>query len=154
MRAHIIAVLVMLLIVAAWPACGPARAAEADNPLVPAVLGEARLELELAQTPAARFQGLSGRQGLAPGRGMAFAYPYLGRWRMVMRDMLFALDFVWVRGGEVVGVTSRVPPPGPGQTPIEVGPPADIDMVLELPAGWATAHGVGPGARLVITRQP
>jgi uncharacterized membrane protein (UPF0127 family) len=59
-----------------------------------------------------------------------------------------------VRGGVVVGVTPRVPPPGPGQTPIEVGPPAEVDMVLELPAGWAAAHGVGEGARLAITRQP
>lgn len=151
MRALTWALILGMFVAAAWPAT--ARAQE-RNPLVPAVLGEARLELELAQTPAARYQGLSGRQGLAPGRGMAFAYPYPGRWRMVMRDMLFALDFVWVRGGVVVGVTPRVPPPRPGQTPLEVGPPEDIDMVLELPAGWAASHGVGAGARLVLSPRP
>jgi uncharacterized membrane protein (UPF0127 family) len=151
MRALTLALMLVLLAAAAGPV--PARAQE-RSPLVPAVLGEARLELELAQTPAARYQGLSGRQGLAPGRGMAFTYPYPGRWRMVMREMLFALDFVWVRGGIVVGVTPRVPPPRPGETPVEAGPPEDVDMVLELPAGWAAAHAVGKGSRLVLPHQP
>jgi uncharacterized membrane protein (UPF0127 family) len=155
MRAVLIA-LMLLGLAAAGP--GPALAqggmAQRGNAVLPAVLGEARLELEMAETPAARYQGLSGRQGLAPGRGMALAYPYPGRWGMVMRGMLFPLDFVWVRGGAVVGVTAQVPPPRPGETPIEVGPPADVDMVLELPAGWAAAHGVGKGARLTLSSRP
>jgi uncharacterized membrane protein (UPF0127 family) len=73
---------------------------------------------------------------------------------MIMRDMLFALDFVWVRAGVVEGVTSQVPPPRPGELPVEMRPPVDVDMVLELPAGWAIAHGVGNGARLVLSPRP
>lgn len=128
--------------------------AQERNPVVQAVLGAACLELELAHTPAARYRGLSRRPGLATGRGMGFAYPYPGRWGMIMRDMLFALDFVWVRAGVVEGVTSQVPPPRPGELPVEMRPPVDVDMVLELPAGWAIAHGVGNGARLVLSPRP
>ena len=132
----------------------PAQTQE-HNPVVLAMLGKASLELELAQTPAARYKGLSGRcQGLAPGRGMAFVYPYRDRWGMVMRDMRFALDFVWVRTGVVVGVTPQVPPPRPGEAPIEVSPPTDVDIVLELPAGWAATHGVYKGAPLVFFPRP
>lgn len=144
---HILGLLVLAL------ALLPLRAG-AQAQVVPATLGEARLELEMASTPALRYLGLSGRPGLPPGRGMAFGYPYPGRWRMVMRDMLFGLDFIWVAEGKVVGVTANVPPPKAGQNPIEVGPPQDIDMVLELPAGWAAAHGVGVGARLTLLGNP
>ena len=154
MRAKGIKALLTLLMALLASGAAPAARAQGENPVIPAVLGEARLELEMAASPGARYLGLSGRRGLPPGRGMAFAYPYLGRWRMVMRDMLFALDFVWVREGVVVGVTPRVPPPRGQEPPREVGPPTEVDMILELPAGWAETHGVGPGARLVLLNRP
>lgn len=111
-------------------------------------LGGARLELEVVTRPRDRYRGLSGRADLAPGKGMAFVYPRPGQRCMVMRGMRFGLDIIWLRGGAVVGVSHRLPPPLPGQEPREVCSPQAVDMVIETPAGWAEGQGVRIGSRL------
>lgn len=134
------------LVLAAAPACS---AGQPQLPLAQASLGAANLKLELAVSPRERYQGLSGREDLPPGRGMVFIFADPGRMTMVMRGMRFALDFVWLRDNRVVGITHQVPPPQPGQPPQEAAPPQAIDMVIELPAGSAQAHGLAVGQRLI-----
>ena len=83
---------------------------------VPAVkVGDGRFEVEVAQTPAQRARGLSGRDSLAPGTGMLFVFETGRASAFWMKGMRFPLDFVWI--GEdcsVVHTTIDVPPSLPG----------------------------------------
>ncbi len=130
--------------------CLPAAAGTAEPaiPLVRVQMGAAMLVAEVPLTGAQKYQGLGGRQGLAPGRGMLFIFDPPFAATMSMRGMRFALDFIWCRAGRVIGITARVPASG---KPRMLHPPGKVDMVLEAPAGWASKNGVITGDPVTVS---
>ena len=66
------------------------------------------LNVEIAGTPAEQQQGLSGRKAMADNQGMLFAFGSLQTPAFWMKDMDFNLDFIWIAGGKVIGITSDV----------------------------------------------
>jgi uncharacterized membrane protein (UPF0127 family) len=86
---------------------------------------------------------------------MLFEYDQPGFYSFWMKDMRFDLDLVWIRDGRIVDVHHRVPAPGrsapegllPTYRPRELA-----DTILEVPAGFAAAHGWQPGDRVGIER--
>ena len=112
-------------------------------------VGGAAFKVEVADDPAERSRGLSGRANLPEDGGMLFVYqePVVpGFW---MRQMRFPLDFVWVgEDCEVVDVTPDVPAPELGTPDSELPlyrPSAPILYNLEVNAGAAARHGIGVG---------
>lgn len=110
-----------------------------------------RVELDLTRTREEQTRGLGGRDSLAWGRGMLFEYPnpvFPGFW---MKDMRFDIDIVWIREGRIVDITHRVKhsPDGPGPT---YRPRELTDTVLEVPAGYAQAHGWRIGDKVKLDR--
>ena len=105
--------------------------------------------VEIADTPASRSRGLSGRDDLPKGQGMLFIYDTPGVYGFWMQGMRFPIDMVWMDEGKFVTVASDVPYQGASQFAI-TNPTAPADMILELPAGYASAHGVVEGATLDI----
>ena len=79
---------------------------------------------------------------------MLFLYPDLKVRAFWMVGMKISIDLLWLRKGAVVGVEHRLPAPKPGQRPRSVTSPTAVDAVLEVPAGWAARHRIGPGSRL------
>lgn len=140
----------LALALAAALAC--AGGDDAGLPRGRVTIGGQTIDVEVARTPAARQQGLSGRAALEPGTGLLFLHPAADRHRYWMKDMRFAIDVVWMREGRVVDVSHRVAPPRPGEDgrAIVVAPREPADAVLELPAGWARTHGFDPGQRVTI----
>lgn len=99
-------------------------------------VGSSTFRVEIRDTPKERAQGLSGRPPLDPGHGMLFLFDEPDIQRFWMKDMKFALDFVWIRGGVVVELTEGVPPPTKDQPiPRVIAPKQFVDQVLEIPAG-------------------
>jgi len=133
------------LVALAIPRGGP----DAELPRGRVVIQGQAVEVEVARTPAARRQGLSGRAGLAPGTGLLFLHPEPARHAYWMKDMRFAIDIVWLRDGRIVDVSHRVPPLATGEVePARTwSPRVAADAVLELPAGYARAHGFDVGLR-------
>ena len=114
-----------------------------------ALVGGAAFEVEIAFTADARTRGLSGRDGLADGAGMLFVFDGGAASAFWMREMRFALDFVWIGDNcEVVDIHANVPPP-PAGTPMgeltlyESEPPARYN--LEINAGEAAKRGIAVG---------
>lgn len=97
-------------------------------------------------------KGLGGRKSLAPYDAMIFPFSLPGRYAFVMRDMQFAIDIVWLNAGEVVDIAPSVPPePGVSEDQLRrYLPRSAATMVVELPAGWAQAHGLAIGDRLTV----
>jgi hypothetical protein len=123
-------------------------------PLVPIVrtvtVGDHRFTVEVADTESTRYRGLSGRNALGPDRGMLFTFPRPDQYGFTMRGMRFALDFVWVRSGSVIGVTENVAPPEVNAEPQLVNPPGSVDGVLELAAGTVQRVGIAVGQDVVV----
>ena len=112
-------------------------------------VGGAAFEVEIAFTPEERTRGLSGRDSLADGAGMLFVFDSGAASSFWMREMRFALDFVWIGDGcEVVDILPDVPAPAAGTAlgdlPIYSSrTPARYN--LEINAGEAAARGIEIG---------
>ena len=108
------------------------------------VVGEAELVVEVADDPAERQRGLSGREGLSGIDGMLFHFES-------MKGMLFGLDFIWVGSDcTVVDLHRNVPAPGsPGESLPIYRPGAEAASVIEVAAGRTAELGirVGHGVR-------
>jgi len=100
--------------------------------------------VEVAVTPCERRQGLAGREALPTGRGMLFVYPDTRPRTFTMEGMRFGLDIITLSAeGVVTGVVTKAP----GGAAFETAP---ARYVLEVPAGWAAAHGVEAGTRATL----
>jgi hypothetical protein len=116
-------------------------------------IGDRSVEVEVARTPAARQQGLSGRERLEPGTGMLFLHGDPAIHYYWMKDMNFAIDMIWIRDDRVVEVThgARPAPRDRADTDLALyGAREPYDKVLEVPAGDARAFGFEAGATLTI----
>jgi len=101
--------------------------------------------VEVARTETEKVRGLSGRDRLAPDRGMLFVYEAPGRPLIWMRGMRFPLDILWIRDGRVVDLVRGAKAPAPGEAPQEFAPREDIQYVLEVMAGFVDRHGIAVG---------
>lgn len=110
------------------------------------------LRVLIADTPLLRFKGLGGRKSLGEYDGMLFLFPESARHGIVMRDMLFSIDVVWLAEGQVIDFAQRLPlATNVFEDQMKaMFPRVDADMVLELPAGWTSEHGLKIGDELEI----
>jgi uncharacterized membrane protein (UPF0127 family) len=124
-----------------------------SEPVTVVLIGDREFVVEVPMTPEAQEMGLSGREYLAAGTGMLFAYDspkVVGVW---MPDMNFPLDIAWIRNDEVVGVITMDPctEADQEQCPVSVSP-TDVDAFLEVPAG--ALGGVAEGTPVMVTQRP
>lgn len=133
-----------------------ARSSE-QKPISHVKIGSTAVQVEVADTDAAREQGLSGHPPLPEGSGMLFVFPYDGDWGFWMKDMTFPLDIIFIGAtqtpgeGSVVSIAVNASPAGYQQDPPEVFyPPTAVRYVLEVPAGFAAAHNIGQDTKVVL----
>ena len=118
------------------------------TPTAEIMVGGVPLTVELADQPAEISRGLGYRAGLAPGTGMLFLYGELAPRSFWMKGMRFCLDIIWIENGAIQGAAEHVCPEPPGTAdadlPVYVSP-VPVRSVLEVPAGWLDANGLGVG---------
>lgn len=110
-----------------------------------------KLNVEVVRTPQEQALGLGGRQALSDSEGMIFPYDRPGTPTFWMKDMLFPIDIVWIRQGQVVDIThnAAIEPPGrPELNYTLYKPSTEVDQVLELRAGWAARHNLSIGDKV------
>ena len=89
-------------------------------------------------------RGLGGRESLEEFDGMLFIFPEAAQHGMVMRDMQFPIDILWIANGEIIDMVTDVQPEPhlPEEDLARYYPRYDATAVLELPAGQAKSYGV------------
>jgi uncharacterized membrane protein (UPF0127 family) len=115
---------------------------------VPLRVGGKNILVQVVKTAKEMQQGLSGRERLAEDQGMLFDFGASQAPSFWMKDMKFGLDFIWVSGGRVAGVTPDVPFPANNTSDDQLklyNPPSPVNWVLEVNAGWAMANKIKIG---------
>ena len=107
------------------------------------VLGGKTINLEVAQTPDQQSMGLMFRPALPDDRGMLFPFKPARPVSFWMRNVPVALDMVFLYRGQIVSVSSEVPPCTTPTCPT-YGPGSNVDQVIELRAGLAAELGLKP----------
>lgn len=138
---------------------GPSTPSVTPSPGVPtATIGGVELEVEVVATPARRTRGLSGRESLPSMTGMLFVFESGSASAFWMRDMRFALDFVWIGDRcAVVDTTLNVPPPLPGTPDSSLPTYASASpaaYTLEINAGEVERLGIRVGDRMRFSGFP
>ncbi len=105
--------------------------------------GRVTIDVEVARTVEEQAKGLGGRSSLEKGTGMVFPYDGSGLRAFWMRGMLIPLDILWIRGGKIVAIEAKIPPPPPNKSLAVYRHVADL--VLEVPAGYAREMGIRVG---------
>ena len=104
--------------------------------------------VEIADTAEKRARGLSGHKPLGPREGMFFIFPKADLQRFWMKDMLFAIDIIWIGSDlRIIGASERV---SPESYPALFSPDRPAQFVLEVPAGFYAEHGLQAGDALYI----
>ena len=122
------------------------------NPTTPTLtINSTTIKIEIADNDFKRARGLSGRKSLPANTGMLFTYDKPDKYTFWMKDMKFALDFIWIYNGQIVDLTQNVP--SPDQTnnlPQIITPSSPVNAVLEVPAGFIAKHQLQIGNKVNI----
>lgn len=106
------------------------------------------ITIEKADSPELRYKGLSGRSSLGQDEGMMFYFDNPSSSHcLVMRDMKFAIDMVWLNDEkEVITIKQNATP---DTYPEQIFcPDSDASYVLEIPSGRSEALGIDIGETL------
>lgn len=96
--------------------------------------------VEVADTPADREQGLSGRKAISGAVGLLLVFPESEYHRIWMRDMQFPIDIIWITADyRIAGITSDATPES---YPDTFRPPEPVRYVLETKPGFAEVYGI------------
>lgn len=110
-------------------------------------VGEKKVFVEIADTAKERAKGLSGKERLEENSGMLFVFENPGYHAFWMKDMLFALDFIWTNEKEVIEITKNVQPEK-YQPPKTLVPKNKVDAVLEVEAGFVEKNNIKLGDKI------
>ena len=104
-------------------------------------VGGTQFTVDVASTNADRAKGLSGREDLAPGHGLLFAFAQEGFYSFWMKDMNFPIDIVWIDSDWVVrDITQNI---APESFPASYRSFVPIQYVLEVNAWGASDIEIG-----------
>ena len=134
------------------PALALAAACDAPGGTPPPIVVSASargaaLELEVAADPDTRDRGLMFRRELADGAGMLFVFPERQAQSFWMRNTYVPLSVAFLDDDDRVETIDDMEPFT--DTPHPSGEP--VRYAVEVPYGWLTAHGVGPGDQVSFT---
>ena len=110
------------------------------------------LKVLVAKESTRLYKGLGGRENLDKYDGMLFVFPSEDQHSIVMRDMKFPIDILWIRDGKVIDIAPNVPiEPNRAETDLIVYfARQDSDFVLEMPAGQVLARNIKIGDSFAV----
>ena len=126
-----------------------------DLPPLPKEDGEdsnaVRLKPELALTREQQARGLMWRTELADDAGMLFVFDRAREQSFWMRNTPLPLDIIYIGAdSKVVSVAANTVP----YSQISIPSDGPAQYVLEVNAGFAREHGIGPGTRVELPDLP
>ena len=130
-----------------------ARGAGAGPTITAVLFGAARLNVEVADTPAKHERGLMDRDALAPDAGMLFVYPAAEPHEFWMKNTLIPLSIAFLDDrGTVLNVVDEM---APKDTSKRYPSKGAARYAVEANKGWFKNAGVKPGdvARFVYRHE-
>ncbi len=115
-----------------------------------AVVGDKKIELEVAKKPQELAHGLKFRSSLPQNRGMLFEIAKPQKVRFWMKDVRIPLDIIFIQPNGVVNTVTANSPPCPKEPCPLYYSTTPVNRVLELNAGAAQQLGIEPGTTIQI----
>lgn len=112
------------------------------------------MTVEIAETTEARSYGLMFRKALSDTAGMLFVFTEDARWGFWMKNTLIPLSIGFIdKSWTLLEVLDMAVPADPQTGPWPIYEPSvAYRYALEVNQGFFKKNGIGPGARLTLTR--
>jgi len=104
------------------------------------------LRAEVADTPAKRQKGLSGRGGLEPGYGMLYVYGEPQQPQLTQKNTPFPLSVAFLKANGTIAAIRQTKP----NSEEVYSPPEPVSYILEVRQGWFEDRRLESGDRLGI----
>ncbi|HEX5792573.1 MAG TPA: DUF192 domain-containing protein [Rheinheimera sp.] len=112
--------------------------------LVPLQLGKQQIQVQLADTPQKRAQGLMFQQSAEPGMFLLYQKPTaISLW---MANTAMALDVAYIAPDWTIVQLVQLEPFD--ETPVPS--PGAVIAALEMPRGWFASHGIAVGQKVTF----
>jgi uncharacterized membrane protein (UPF0127 family) len=112
-------------------------------------IGGKTVKVGVVDTPSGREKGLSGHPGLREDEGLLFVFENSEKFGFWMKDMLFAIDIIWINEqGKIVHIQKNATPESYPRIFI---PAAEAKYVLEVVTGFSDAHKVSVGDTVLFS---
>jgi uncharacterized protein len=136
--------LAILLLIIPLLACAGEKDTLEVFELVPMQIGKQSIQVQLADTPEKRAQGLMFQQNAEPGMLLLYKQPTsIALW---MANTAMALDVAYIGPDwRIVQLVSLAPF---DETPVPS--PGPVIAALELPRGWFAKHGIAVGQQVSL----
>lgn len=117
-------------------------------------IGDNVTKVLIADKPSHWHKGWSDRSSMGSVQGMWFQFGTKSYHTMVMRDMKFALDIIWIADGKIVDIAPFAKPePTLAESELtKYRPRLPATEVLELRAGFASENRLKIGDEVVLRR--
>ncbi|MFO7726329.1 MAG: DUF192 domain-containing protein [Oceanipulchritudo sp.] len=139
----------LLLILLLFPGCNagddPAGTVAGPEVWLPLQIDTVPLSAQIALTSEEQRKGLMDRDSLPPDSGMLFPYPQPQRLSFWMANTRIPLDIGFFDSEGLLREVHRLHPYDTSSTSSRRD---DLQYALEMNAGWFSANGLYPGARL------
>ena len=105
------------------------------------------VRVEVVKTAQEQEKGLGGRNQLLEDGGMLFVFNDPQKPMFWMKDMKLDIDIIWIKDDKIVEITENVQPqPGVLEGKLQIySPQQEVDMVLEVNAGWVKRRQIPIG---------
>jgi len=116
------------------------------------LLDDKEFIFEVVNSNISRMRGLSGRDSIGSD-GMLFAFEFVERHSIWMKEMEFDLDIIWLLNGRVVDITlgATAPKDISSTVGLEIYQPClGVNQVLEVESGFVDRWGVEVGDELIV----
>ncbi|KKU04853.1 MAG: hypothetical protein UX06_C0007G0008 [Candidatus Giovannonibacteria bacterium GW2011_GWA2_45_21] len=106
-------------------------------------VGNTKISVEIAKTPAELTRGLSGRTDLAENFGLFFIFPYADTHGIWMKEMNFPIDIIWLdENFQIIAIKENAKP---DSYPEVFTPTTPALYVLEIPVNFVQKHKIFVG---------
>lgn len=153
---HVLCRIAASILVAALLIAAPVHAAVTfKHGTLTIVQGKVRtiVDVEVADTPESRAQGLMNRTSLAENAGMLFIFESAEQWSFWMKNTLIPLSLAFVdEQWEIVDIQDMAVAPDPQNGPFEFyGAAKPARYALEVNQGFFRRKGLSVGAKVTFT---
>jgi hypothetical protein len=107
----------------------------------------ATVEVILADSQEKRQNGLTEYASIPQDQGMLFIYDSKSKLVFWSKNMKFSYDIIWITDQKVVGIEPKIPIPTNNQNS-KYSPKENVNMVLEVNAGWSAYHKIKVGDKV------
>ncbi len=110
------------------------------------------ISVDIEDTDEKRALGYSGHKPITFSEGKLFVFSVPGNYLFWMKDMLFDLDFIYIRKNKIVDLKENIPSPQNNKGEIAyVNATVPFDSVLEVKSGFVKKYGVRVGNSVKVS---